>query len=121
MFSQTFLLALHSTTEFFVFQQSFYVYNKTIAGRRRTLLLVNVATLASFMFQYNTREFHALGEAVMSTLRILQGVVTLTSAHARRDSMCCMLNDRVNIKKICSMTENISRLHCTKWFIHTQR
>ena len=44
-FSQTFSLALHSTTEFFVFQRrpefpgQKVVFNKTIAGRRRTLLL----------------------------------------------------------------------------------
>ena len=66
-FSQTFSLALHSTTEFFVFQQSFYwtrrlgsldvypkkaefpgrnvVFDKTIAGRRRTLLFFTVITM----------------------------------------------------------------------------
>ena len=44
-FSQTFSLVLHSTTEFFVFRRRpefpgrNVVFNKTIAGRRRTLLL----------------------------------------------------------------------------------
>ena len=35
IFSPTFSLALHSTTEFFVFQQSFYWTIKTIAGRTK--------------------------------------------------------------------------------------
>ena len=44
LFSQTFSLALHSTTEFFLQQLFYIVFNKTIAGiagrrRRRSLLL----------------------------------------------------------------------------------
>ena len=48
-FSQTFSLALQSTTEFFFFTQRRpefpgrnVVFNKTIAGRRRTLLLTQI-------------------------------------------------------------------------------
>ena len=61
-----------------------------------------------FYQQYVVEKEYVRGPEVIND--VMQGVAALTGAHARRDAIIlyyvqCMLSNRVNIMKICSMTD----------------
>ena len=122
-FSQTFSLALHSTTEFFVFQQSFYwtrrfefpgqnvVFNKTIAGRRRTLLLnVKPARMSVKNFQslFHFKKFQSHFSRQYRDWRHSQHLQSLVVFN-RISRAIIVTSDTRNISKRWSTSKNVNR------------